>query len=285
MKLKKILSVTGIAFAATALLTACGNSNSESDKTVLNVGVMSMTDSDVARWEKIQELVGDEVEIKFTEFTDYSQPNKALANGEVDINAFQHYNFLNNWNDENNSDLVVAADTYISPVNLFSGTDSSGKAKYSKVEDLPDGAQIAVPNDATNESRALYVLEAAGLIKLDVSGDELATVANIKENKKNLDIKEVDASQTARSLNSVDAAVINNSYAVDANVDYSTSLFLEDKEDENAHQWINVIAAQKDWESGDKADLIKKVIEAYHTDDVKKVIEETSNGVDVPVWD
>lgn len=283
MKLKKILSLAGVAFAATAVLAACGNSNSDADSNVLKVGVMSMTDSDVARWEKIQELVGDDVEIKFTEFTDYSQPNKALANGEVDINAFQHYNFLDNWNEENGGDLVSAADTYISPVHLFSGIDSKGEAKYSKVEDLPEGAQIAIPNDATNESRALYVLEAAGLIKLDVSGDELATIANIKENTKKLDIKEVDASQTARSLNSADAAVVNNSFAVDANVDYDTSIFREEA-DENTHQWVNLLAAQSDWEESDKADLIKKVIKAYHTDEVKSVIEETSNGVDVPVW-
>ncbi|MFX3828788.1 MetQ/NlpA family ABC transporter substrate-binding protein, partial [Streptococcus suis] len=89
-----------------------------------------------------------------------SQPNKAVAENEVDINAVQHYNFLNNWNQENGEDLVAIADTYIAPIRLYSGT-ADGKNKYPKVEEIPDGAEIAVPNDPTNESRALYLLQAA----------------------------------------------------------------------------------------------------------------------------
>lgn len=127
------------------------------------------------------------------------------------------------------------------------------------------------------------MLQSAGLIKLDVSGDKLATIANIKENSKNLDIKELDASQTARSLTSADAAIVNNSYAVPAGIDYSTSLYKE-KADKNSKQWINILAGNKDWEKSDKADTIKKLVKAYHTDAVKKVVEDTSDGVDVPVW-
>ncbi|MGT2926070.1 MetQ/NlpA family ABC transporter substrate-binding protein [Streptococcus cuniculipharyngis] len=285
MKLKKILGIASLALVSGLVLAACGQKSAGSDdaKTV-TVGVMTKTDSDEARWNKIQELLKDDgITLKYKEFTDYSQPNKALANGEVDINAFQHYNFLDNWNTENKGDLVAIAETYISPIHLFSGTDGSGKAKYKDVKELPDNATIAVPNDATNESRVLYVLQSAGLIKLNVSGKEFATVANITDNPKNLQIKEVDASQTARSLTSVDAAFVNNSYAVPAGIDYSTSLLKEEVND-NSKQWINILAAQKDWESSDKADSIKKIIEAYHTDDVKKVVDETSDGVDVPVW-
>lgn len=283
MKLKKVLALVGLAVVATVGLVACGSSKT-TDKNTLTIGVMTMTDSDEARWDKIKELLKDDnITLKFKEFTDYSQPNKAVANGEVDINAFQHYNFLNNWNEENKQDLVAIADTYISPIHLFSGTSQDGKAKYTSVSELPDGAQIAIPNDATNESRALYVLQAAGLIKLDASGDTLATIANITENSKNLDIKELDASQTARSLTSADAAIVNNSYAVPAGIDYSTSLYKEEVDD-NSQQWVNIIAGKKDWKSSDKADAINKLIAAYHTDDVKKVIESTSDGVDVPVW-
>lgn len=279
MTFKKLLGVTALAlaFAGTFAVDAAAD-------TTITVGVMTKTESDEARWGKIEELLKkDGIKLKYKEFTDYSQPNKALANGEVDINAFQHYNFLNNWNKENNEKLKVIAETYISPINLFSGTEG-GKAKYKKVADLPKGAQIAVPNDATNESRALYVLQAAGLIKLDVSGDELATLANIKENKKELDIKEVDASQTARALTSVDAAIVNNSYAVPAGIDYSTSLYKE-KADKNSKQWINILVGQKNWKKSKKAKAIKKLVKAYHTDEVKTIIDETSNGIDVPVWD
>lgn len=282
MTFKKLV-LAGVTLASTVALVACsgGDKQSASNTNVLTIGVMTKTESDEARWEAIAEnLKADNVELKFVEFTDYSQPNQALANGEVDVNAFQHYNFLNNWNEENGEDLTVIAETYISPINLFSGTDASGKPKYKSVDELPDGAQIAVPNDATNESRALYVLQTAGLIKLDVSGDALATIANITDNPKKLDIKELDASQTARALVSADAAIVNNNYALAAGIDYGTSIFREEA-NEDSKQWINVIAGKADWEKSDKADTIKKLIKAYHQDNVKKVV---SDGVDVPVW-
>lgn len=281
MNIKKAVGFVSLVLASIVLVACSGK---QDDNNTLTIGVMTKTASDQVRWDKIEELLKkDKITLKYKEFTDYSQPNKAVANGEVDVNSFQHYNFLDNWNKENKADLKAIAETYISPIHLFSGTSQDGKAKYQSVDELPDGAQIAVPNDATNESRALYVLQAAGLIKLNVSGDKLATIANITENKKKLDIKELDASQTARALTSADAAIVNNSYAVPAKIDFKTSLFKE-KADENAKQWINIIAAQKDWEKSAKADAIKTLIKAYHTDAVKKVVDKTSNGVDVPVW-
>ncbi|WP_238140739.1 MetQ/NlpA family ABC transporter substrate-binding protein, partial [Streptococcus suis] len=115
------------------VLAACGSSSSssssDSSATTIRVGVMSLSDSEQARWDKVQEILGDEVKLEFTQFTDYSQPNKAVAENEVDINAFQHYNFLNNWNEENGEDLVAIADTYIAPIRLYSGT-ADGKNKY-----------------------------------------------------------------------------------------------------------------------------------------------------------
>ena len=259
------------------------NSAASNDNT-LTVAVMTRNADEKKRWEVIQDnLKSEGVTLKFKEFTDYNQPNKALQQGEVDVNAFQHKYFLSNWNKENKGNLVIVADTYISPIHLFSGLNSDNKAKYTSVSQIPDGATIAIPNDATNGSRALYLLQSAGLIKLNVSGNTLATTANISENPKNIDIKEVDASQTARNLTSVDAAVINNSYATEAGVDYKTSLY-EEKNDDNSDQWVNIIVAQKNWKSSGKADAIKKLIAAYHKDNVKKVIEETNGGVDQPVW-
>lgn len=289
--MKKIVKFAGLSLAAAALLAACGTKIADkvasgTEEKVLKVGIMTKTESDQARWDAIQEtLKADGITLEFTEFTEYPQVNPALANGEVDINAFQHYNYLDNHNKETGDDLAVVAETYISPINLFPGTDGDGgKAKYKAVSEIPDGATIAIPNDVTNESRALYVLEAVGLIKLDVAGTELATLANIKENTKKLDIKEVEASQLPAALSSVDAAIINNSFAVPAGVDYSTSLYREESSNEAAKQWINIIAAQKDWEKSEKADWIKALVKAYHTDEVKAIIEKTSNNVDVPVW-
>ena len=285
MKLKKILGITGLAVASTVALAACGaggNKSAKDDKT-LTVGIMTLDDTTEPLWDKVKELAKDKgVTIELKEFTDYNQPNEALKNGEIDVNAFQHIYFLNNWNKENGKDLVAIADTYISPIRLYSGKNGE-ENKYTKVEEIPDNGEIAVPNDATNESRALYLLQSAGLIKLDVSGTALATVANIKENPKNLKITELDASQTARSLSSVDAAVVNNTFVTEAKLDYKKALFKE-QADENSKQWYNIIVAKKDWESSPKADAIKKIIAAYHTDEVKKVIEETSDGLDQPVW-
>ena len=215
MKLKKWFGITVLAAAAVIGLAACGSGNKSDNAKTVKIGVMTKSDSEEKRWDKIQELLKkDNIKLEFTEFTDYSQPNKAVADGAVDINAFQHYYFLNNWNKENKQDLVAAAETYISPIRLYSGT-KNGKNKYTKVDQIPNGAEIAVPNDATNESRALNLLQSAGLIKLDKSGNELATVANIKENPKKLKITELDASQTARSLTSVDAAVVNNTFVTE----------------------------------------------------------------------
>ncbi|WP_159592972.1 MetQ/NlpA family ABC transporter substrate-binding protein [Streptococcus halichoeri] len=281
MKVKHIFGILVLGLTA-SVLVACGSH--KTDNNTLTIGVMTKTSSDQARWDQVAKtLAKDNITLKFKEFTDYSQPNKAVANGEVDVNAFQHYNFLTNWNKENKKDLVAIADTYISPVHLFSGTNAKGKAKYKTIAELPKGAQIAIPNDATNESRALYLLRAAGLIKLNVSGQSLATISNIKENRKHLDIKELDASQTARALTSADAAIVNNSYAVPAKIDYDSSLYKESV-DKNTKQWINIIAGQKDWQKSAKATAIKKLIKAYHSDDVKKVIDQTSNNIDIAVW-
>ena len=279
MKLTKLFGVAALATVATFALAACGSSKSSksSDKdgvTTVKVGVMSLSDTEEARWKEVQKNLDDakaNIKLEFTEFTDYSQPNQAVRDGDVDINAFQHYNYLENWNKENSADLVSVADTYIAPIRLYSGT-KDGKNKYTDVKDIPEKGTIAVPNDPTNESRALYVLESAGLIKLDTKDGELATISNIKDNQKNLTISELDASQTASSLPSVDAAI-----------DYKKALFVE-KANSNSKQWYNLIAAKKDWKSSDKAKAIEAIIKAYHTDNVKKVIEESSDGMDQPVW-
>ena len=203
MKFKKWFGITALAAAAVIGLAACGSGNKSDNAKTVKIGVMTKSDSEEKRWDKIQELLKkDNIKLEFTEFTDYSQPNKAVADGEVDINAFQHYYFLNNWNKENKQNLVATAETYISPIRLYSGT-KNGKNKYTKVDQIPNGAEIAVPNDATNESRALNLLQSAGLIKLDKSGNELATVANIKENPKKLKTKKGAVSKVGYFLDSL----------------------------------------------------------------------------------
>lgn len=282
-----IIAIVAVVVLAVIAFFSFGKKGSQqSAKTVtVTVGTVGATKAERAIWKSVAATAKKKygIIVKTKNFSDYNQPNSALKSGDLDLNAFQHYNFLNNWNTENNGDLVAAADTLISPLRIFSGLDGE-KAKYTDISELPDGAVVSVPNDVTNESRALYLLQAAGLIKLDVSGEELATITNIVENPKNLDIKELDASQTAATRTSVDAAIINNNYAVDAGVDYATVLFKEEITAESK-QWVNVIAAQKDWESSDKADAIKILIKAYQTDEVAQILSDASNGVDVPAWE
>ena len=285
MKLKKILGLTALAAVATIALAACGSSNSSSKdgETTVKVGVMTLNDTEKARWDAVEEnLKGKGIKLEFTQFTDYSQPNVAVKDGSVDINAFQHHNFLDNWNSKNDDALVSVADTYIAPIRLYSGTEN-GKNKYTSIKEIPKGGTIAVPNDPTNESRALYVLQSAGLIKLDTKDGELANVSNIKENPKDLKISELDASQTPSALPSVDAVVINNTFVREAGVDFKKAIYVE-KQDNNSKQWYNLIAAKKDCEKSDKAKAIKEIIDAYHKDNVKKAIEESSEGMDQPVF-
>lgn len=285
MKLKKVLGLTALAAVATVALAACGSSNSSNKdgETTVKVGVMTLSDTEKARWDAVEEnLKGKGIKLEFTQFTDYSQPNVAVKDGSVDINAFQHHNFLDNWNSKNGDALVSVADTYIAPIRLYSGTEN-GKNKYTSIKEIPKGGTIAVPNDPTNESRALYVLQSAGLIKLDTKDGALANVSNIKENPKDLKISELDASQTPSALPSVDAAVINNTFVREAGVDFKKAIYVE-KKDNNSKQWYNLIAAKKDWEKSDKAKAIKEIIDAYHKDNVKKAIEESSEGMDQPVF-
>lgn len=244
---------------------------------------MAKSESEQARWDKVEEILKKEgITLKFSEFTDYSQPNVALNNGEIDINAFQHYNFLDNWNADHKTDLVPIAETYFTAFRVYSGTQG-GQNKYKDIKELPDGATIAIPNDAVNESRALNLLQSAGLIKLSVDADDKAKLTDISENKKNLNIKEVDAAQTAANLDSVDAAIINNDFVTEAGIDPKTAIYVEPASN-NTKQWYNLLVAQKGWEKSDKADAIKKVIKAYHTDEVKEVIKKSSQGLDEPVW-
>lgn len=286
MKLKKLFSLAAAALSV-GILAACGSTGSSeagADKATLNVGIMTRNAYTTEVWDKVTELAAKEgVTVELTEFTDYSQPNKALAEGDVDVNAFQHIYFLNNWNSENGGDLQVAGYTLYSPIRFYSGVEG-GKSKYTSIDAIPEGSEIAVPNDATNESRALFLLESAGLIELNTAEGKLATLADITKNPKNLTITELDASQTARSLESVAGAVINNNYAQEAGIDTDSALYIE-KKGADTEVWYNVIAAQKDWEKSDKADAIKALIKAYNTDEVAEIIERGSEGTDFPIWD
>ena len=274
-KIIKGLALTLVIGAIGLTSVACGSKKADSNESkTVKLGVVG-SDTDV--WDYVAKKVEKEdgIKIEIVKFTDYNQPNDALVNGDIDLNSFQHRIFLENYNKEKGSDLTPIADTVIAPLGIYS-------EKLEKPTDIKDGGTVVIPNDVTNQGRALVLLQTAGLIKLDEKAGNLGTVNDIKENPKNLKITPVDASQTARSLKDVDLSIINSGMAVDAGfVPNKDAKFLEPV-NENSKPYINIIVSRK----ADKDnETYKKIIKAYQADDVKKVIEETSKGSSLPAWE
>ena len=203
------------------------------------------------------------------------QPNTALVDGDLDANYFQHTPYLNNFNKENGTDLAAAFDMHYEPVGIYAG-------KTASIEELKDGASIAIPNDGSNETRALLLLQDAGLIKLkdgiDPTSD--ATKLDITENPKNLDIQEIAADQLPRSLADVDLAVINGNYALQADLNAAEDSLITENPD-YAKVYVNVVACRSGEENSDKIQALKK---ALQSDDVKKYVDETYKGAVVTVF-
>ena len=288
MKLTKLFGVAALATVATFALAACGSSKSSksSDKdgvTTVKVGVMNLSDTEEARWKEVQKNLDDakaNIKLEFTQFTDYSQPNQAVRDGDVDINAFQHYNYLENWNKENSADLVSVADTYIAPIRLYSGT-KDGKNKYTDVKDIPEKGTIAVPNDGSNESRAIKLLADNGLITL-AETEDLYNLTSIAENPHNFEITELDAANLPRSLDDVDAAVINGNYALEANLNpEKDALAAELADSDESYKYINYLVVK---EGNEESTKTKALIAALQNDDVKKYIEEKYSGSVIPAF-
>lgn len=271
---KYLISGAVVVFIGGAAYLSFGRNQQNSDKTV-TIGIMSGSKQDDAIWKTVSKTAKDKygITIKLKEFSDYSQPNKALADGDIDLNAFQHYAFLDATNKSSKTNIVAIGDTVISPIRLYS-------SKYQKVNQFKTGDTIAVPNDPSNESRSLYVLKNAGLIGLK-SGKALATVKDITDNPKQLKIKELSADQTARSLSDLAGAVVNGTYADTAGLDYHDAIYVEPL-NRDSKQWVNIIAANK--KDKDKQ-LYQDVVKAYQTDATKKTIKSVYKGVELPAWD
>lgn len=240
------------------------------EKTVLKIGVNG---TDFRLWDNINERLAEyNIELEPVSFSDYIKPNLALADGEIDLNAFQHELYFENFIKEHSLDLSSIGYTFIAPLGLYSN-------KIKSLDEVKDGATVAIPNDATNGGRALLLLESAGLITLDGTDKVTPTTKNIAENPKKLEFVSMESVQIPRSLADVDFAAINGGAATDAGIyDY---IYREDPEQENAQQYFNVIAVRT--EDKDK-DVFKKIMEVYHTDETKKAIEEIYSGAYIPVW-
>ncbi|MGX7349050.1 MetQ/NlpA family ABC transporter substrate-binding protein [Dolosicoccus paucivorans] len=239
------------------------------------IGVVG--DSSEQVWRYIAEEAAKEgITIDVKLLTDYNTPNASLVDGSLDLNAFQHVAFLEEWNKANDEDLVHIGYTTINPLRLYS-------QKVSSVEELEDGAVIGIPNDPTNGGRALLALEIAGLIEVDDEAGVLPTVDDITKNDKNIVIEELDASQIGQALADLDAGILNVGFANDAGLDPKDALFSDgDDLDELNDIYKNVIVVRKEDEDNP---LYKHIVELYQTPEVAKLIVETSNGGGLPAFE
>jgi D-methionine transport system substrate-binding protein len=269
MKKTKILSVL---LAGTFALGLIGCGAAKSDDKTITIGVSPVPHKEIV--EQIVPILEKEgYTLKIKEFDDYVLPNTAVQEGELDANFFQHIAYLNSTNKEKNYDLTYTAEIHIEPMALYSKT-------VTKLADLKDGATIAIPNDPSNEARALRVLESAGLIK--VAAGELITPKDITENTKNFKFKELEAAQLPRTLDEVDGAVINGNYALQAGLDATKDgLFTEDINDSSIKEKRNILVVKKGNEDSEK---IKALTKAFTSDEVKKFIEEKYKGTVIPVF-
>ncbi len=220
-----------------------------------------------------KEAAKDGIDIQVVGFRDYTQANPALADGQIDLNLFQHLQFLANYNVSAEQDLVPIASTLVVPLPLYS-------KKYTAVEDIPEGAKIAIPNDPTNQARALLVLQKAGLLKLKDGGSTLATPADIDASASRVIVIPVDAAQTAPALNSADGAIVNNNFALTAGIDPKSALFQDDPKSETAEPYINAFVA-RDKDKGNKTYL--KIAELYHSKAVTDAVLADSKNTAVIV--
>ena len=247
-----------------------GNENSE-EQTVVRVG---LTGSDSKVWNHVKdEAAKENIDIELVFFDSYPLPNAALASGEIELNAFQHYIYLNKEAEQHGYELSVIGETVFAPLGLYS-------KQIQTIEELEDGATIVIPDDVTNGGRALLLLQANGLITVDTAAGNTPTIKDIK-NPRNFKIVELAATNIPASLEEVPLAVINSGVAIDAGfIPTQDAIVLEDvKPGENPY--INIIVARTEDKDNE---IFKRIVEIYQTDATKAVIQEDTKGSSIPVW-
>lgn len=259
-------SIGVILLGLVLLLAACG---SDEDNKVVKV---STSTAETTTWNLVKELAEEEgITIEVVTIDDYVQPNLILNDEEIDINAFQTVVYFDSFKEDRELDLTAIGTTNIWPMGIYS-------KEIDDLNELEDGSQVAVPNDPTNLGRGLLLLEKAGLITLEEGFDGTGGVESIVDNPKDLEVTPVDSGQTARSLDDITLAVINSDKAIGAGFNPTDDPVF--REDENNKAYINIIAAKTERKDDE---TLNKIVEIYHTDEVKEFIEEEFGGAAVPV--
>ena len=276
---KKILALALAGVLVVGALTGCGSSKSESSEKKTDDKKITVAASATPHAEILEEAKtllkdkGYELEVKV--FDDYVQPNNVVESGEFDANYFQHVPYLEQFNEEKGTHLVVAGKIHYEPFGIYPGTKKD-------LKDIAKGDKIAVPSDTTNEARALLLLQDNGIIKLKDGAGIKATVNDIEENPNNIEIVELEAAQVPRVVNEVAYVVLNGNYALEANYTVKKDALAYEKSDsEAAKTYVNVIAVKEGNENSKK---IKALVDVLKSDSIKKFINEKYDGA-VIVYD
>ena len=256
-------------------ISACGKqASAEGSGSTVTIGVVGEAQE---MWDPVkEELAKEGINLELVTFTDYSTPNAALAGGEIDLNAFQHYAYLNKEIESYSYEIEAIGDTFISAMNIYS-------RNLTDVSQVQRGSKVAVPGDASNEGRALKVLEAAGLIALDKKAGDSPEAADIVDNPLQLELVEVDAANVCALLPDVAIAVVNCNYALDNGLNPGKDSIFQDSVDiYEGNNYVNLIAAGKGEADNE---VYKRIVEAYQTEAVKEVYKEAFKGSYLPAWE
>lgn len=274
---KKITQIVALGLVVVGL-AACGAKSDDTaskggDSKTITVGASAVPHAEILEQAK-DALKKEGYTLKVKVFNDYIMPNTALEDKQLDANYFQTQPYLDKFNEEKGTHIVGVGNVHFEPLGIYPG-------KTKTLDALKDGATVAIPNDPSNEARALLLLEDAGLIKLKDGAGITATVKDIQDNPKNLNIKEVEAAQTARSLQDVDIAVVNGNYAVEAKLDVNKdALHVESAKSDAAKTYANMICVR---EGDENNKAVKALVKVLQSDDIKKFIDEKYNGAVVAV--
>lgn len=277
--MKKIIVLALVGVLAMGLLAGCGEKKDaegggEAQMTTIKVGASTTPHGEILAAVK-EELAKEGYDLQVVEFTDYVQPNLSLNDGELDANYFQHQPYLDKFNAEHETDLVSVAKVHYEPLGLYPG-------KKKTIEELSDGDIIAVPNDATNEARALLLLQDQGVLKLKDDAGVFATPADIVDNPKNLVFKELDAAQVAKALQDVAMGVVNGNNALLNGLNVSKdAIAMEEKDSLAADTYANIVAVRK---GDEERPEIKALAKALTSQTVKDYIEKSYEGAVVTVF-
>lgn len=268
MGFHRVVAIPVLVAAMAWGLTGCGGDTSDAG-TVVRIGT---TESDRA-WEVFEDKATEQgITLRITNYSDYSQPNIALSQRQIDVNLFQHLQFLGRYNVADNADLTPIGATQIVPLGLYS-------KKHTAVSDIPPGGEIAIPNDPSNQARALFVLQSAGLVKLS-SDTRAPSPADVDQGASKVKVVAVDAAQTVLSLNSVDGAVINNTFLERSGIAPRSVLYKDDPSSPGAEPYINAFVARAE----DKNNPVYlKLVQIWHDPEVQRAVAESSKGTSVEV--